>query len=446
MVRTDPPSGLRGMFARFVHSEVSSSVVLLACTVAALAWATSPWSETYFALARTKIALAGGDASLALSLRHWVNDLLMALFFFVVGLEIKRELVVGQLSSARQAALPVTAAVGGMVVPAAIYAVVNAGGPGGYGWGVPMATDIAFALGVLSLFGERVPVGLKVFLTALAIADDLGAVMVIALFYSGGIRGGALLVAGLFLALLGLASRLGVRHAGVYVLLALGVWASVLASGVHATVAGILVAMLVPVRARRAPAEALAVVEERYAALKARPLTRESMVGDRSQLDDIVDLHLAAGDMRPAGLTLEQALHPTVAFLVLPLFAFFNAGVRIDGSVTGTVRTPVGLGIVAGLVLGKQVGIMLFSWLAVRSGRASLPEGVGWGQIYGGACLAGIGFTMSLFVAELAFSDEVLVAQAKVGILAASLLAAVWGWLWLNARLPKRRGVEEERP
>jgi NhaA family Na+:H+ antiporter len=425
------------MFARFVHSEVSSSVVLLACTAAALAWANSPWSETYSTVARTRIGVSCAGATFALSVQHWVNDLLMAVFFFVVGLEIKREMVVGQLSSVRRAVLPVAAAVGGMAVPAALYAAFNAGGSAGRGWAVPMATDIAFALGVLSLFGRRVPIGLKVFLAALAIADDLGAVLVIALFYTGGIRPGALLLAVLLLAALGLASRLGVRHPGVYLLLAGGVWAAVLSSGVHATVAGILVALLVPVRARREPAEALAVVDERFAALKARPLTPESVIDDRSQLDDIVDLHEAAGDLRPPGLTLEQELHPIVAFLVLPLFALFNAGVTIEGSVARTLSGPIGLGIVAGLVLGKQMGICLFAWLAVKSGRASLPGGVTWAQIYGGACLAGIGFTMSLFVAELAFPDEALVAQAKLGILAASLLAAVWGWLWLNARLPR---------
>ena len=437
-------SGALGMFARFVHSEVSSSVVLLGCTAVALAWANSPWSGAYFELIGTKVGLSWSGASFALSVQHWVNDLLMAVFFFVVGLEIKRELVVGQLSSARNAVLPVSAALGGMLVPAALYAAFNAGGAGGHGWGVPMATDIAFALGVLALFGRRVPVGLKVFLTALAIADDLGAVLVIALFYTEGIRAVALVVALLLLLSIWAAGRLGLRHPGVYVLLAVAAWASVLASGVHATVAGILVAMLVPVRATAVPAQALAVVEERYLALKTGTLTPASMIGDRSQLDHIIDLHEAAGDLRPPGLTLEEDLHPIVAFFIIPLFALCNAGVTLQGGVADVLATPVALGIVTGLVLGKQIGIASFAWLAVKSGRGSLPEGVSWAQVYGASCLAGIGFTMSLFVSELAFTDPGLVAQAKVGILAASILAAAWGWLWLHLRLPKAPPATED--
>jgi NhaA family Na+:H+ antiporter len=435
--RATRSAGLRGMFERFVHAEAAGGVVLVVVTVLALAWANSPWAAAYFALARTKIGMSWGEASFALSLQHWINDLLMAVFFFVVGLEIKRELIVGQLSSLRRAILPASAAIGGMVVPAAIYAALNAGGAGRAGWGVPMATDIAFALGVLSLFGRRVPVGLKVFLTALAIADDLGAVLVIALFYSAGLRLPALAAAALLLGVLALASRLGLRKAWIYVVPALGVWACVLASGVHATVAGILVALLVPVRARRSPAEALAVVEDRTAALRARPPTAESLAGDRTPFDHVVDLRQAAGDLCPPGLALEQALHGFVAFVVLPLFAFWNAGVAIEGGLGSTVGSAVGVGIVAGLVLGKQAGVFLFAWIAVRSGRAALPEGVSWPQLYAVACLAGIGLTMSLFVAELAFPEGQLLTAAKVGVLASSVVSAAWGALWLNARLPR---------
>ena len=273
------------MFERFVHWEAAGGIVLIASTATALALANSPWSGLYFDAARTKIGLSWGDASFQLSLQHWINDLLMAVFFFVVGLEIKRELVIGQLSTLRQAVLPVSAAAGGMIVPAGIYALLNAGGPGAAGWGVPMATDIAFALGILSLFGRRVPTGLKVFLTALAIADDLGAVLVIALFYSSGLRPSALLAAAAVLALIALAPRLGLRSPSVYVVLALVVWACVLVSGIHATVAGILVALLVPVRARRATEDALAVVEDRAAALRANPHTDESLADDRTALD-----------------------------------------------------------------------------------------------------------------------------------------------------------------
>ena len=425
------------MFERFVHWEAAGGIVLIASTALAVALANSPWSGLYFDAARTKIGLSWGDASFQLSLQHWINDLLMAVFFFVVGLEIKRELVIGQLATLRQAFLPVSAAAGGMIVPAGIYALINAGGPGAAGWGVPMATDIAFALGILSLFGRRVPTGLKVFLTALAIADDLGAVLVIALFYSSGLRPSALVAAAAVLALIAFAPRLGLRSPSVYVALALVVWACVLVSGIHATVAGILVALLVPVRARRASEDALAVVEDRAAALRANPPTDESLTDDRTPLDHIVDLREAAGDMRPPGLALEQDLHPFVAFVVLPLFAFWNAGVTIEGGPFGTLGSPVGFGILAGLVLGKQLGVWAFAWLAVKSGRAALPEGVTWGEVYGASCLAGIGLTMSLFVAELAFPDGALLGAAKVGILAASLVAAAWGALSLHRRLPR---------
>jgi NhaA family Na+:H+ antiporter len=420
--------GLRGVFEHFVHSEVSGSIVLLACTIVALALANSSWAGHYERILHTKIGVSFGDQKFALSVHHFVNDFLMAVFFFVVGLEIKRELVVGQLSSVRKAVLPVTAAIGGMAVPAALFAVFNSGGEGARGWGVPMATDIAFALGVLALFGRRVPIGLKVFLTALAIADDLGAVLVIAVFYTPEIRWKSLAVAAVLLVATRLAARAGVRSQGVYAVLVLGVWAAVFASGIHATVAGVLVAFLVPVRARREPDHFLETAGNRLEELRGKTLSRQSMVGDRSQLDALSDLKEAAGDMIPPGIAFESELHPVVAFLILPLFALCNAGVAVNAaSFRESVTHPLGLGIVVGLVLGKQIGITLFGWLAVRFGRAVLPEGVGWVQVYGAACLAGIGFTMSLFITELAFPDEALIVSAKVGILLASLLAAAWG-------------------
>jgi NhaA family Na+:H+ antiporter len=426
-----------GIFARFVHSQVTGSALLLVSTAAALLFANSRWAATYLGLLDTKVGVTWGAAAFALSVQLWINDLLMVVFFFVVGLEIKRELVVGQLSSAKRATLPVMAALGGMVVPALIYWQFNAGGPGAPGWGIPMATDIAFALGVLSLFGDRVPVGLKVFLTALAIVDDLGAVLVIAVFYTDSINLIALAGAAMGLALIAVASRAGLRHPLIYVVLALGVWAGVLASGVHSTVAGVLVALLVPVRAGKDPDAFFTVVQGRLAELQAARLTPDSMIEDRSQLDAISDLRRAAGEMRPVGLVLEEVFHPFVVFAILPLFAFFNAGVALDGGIVESLRHPVSLGIVIGLVLGKQIGIVLFSWAAVGSGWADLPDGVTWPQIYGSACLAGIGFTMSLFVTELAFDDADILARAKVGILAASLVAALWGAVILQFRLPR---------
>jgi NhaA family Na+:H+ antiporter len=419
-----------GFFQQFVHSEVSGSIVLLVCTAAAMLWANSPWAQHYFDLAHTYIGVSWGDAYFKLSLQHWVNDLLMVLFFFVVGLEIKREILVGELASAEKAALPVAAALGGMVVPALLYAVLNIGGAGAAGWGIPMATDIAFALGILAMLGKRAPLGLKVFLTALAIADDLGAVMVIAVFYTEQIKVVALIIAAVLLGALMLMGRANVKQPALYLVLGFGVWAAVLASGVHATVAGVLVALTIPVRARRDPEHFWAVTDEAVGNLRGANLTRESMIEDGRQLSCLEALHDAAGDMVPPGLALEHRLHPVQAFLVLPLFAFFNAGVALGGG--GAYPAAVPLGIVLGLVLGKPIGIGLFSWLAVRSGRASLPEGVTWSQIMGAGLLAGVGFTMSLFISELAFGDPALVAGAKIGILGASVIAGVGGWLLIR--------------
>jgi NhaA family Na+:H+ antiporter len=428
-----------GFFQRFLHSEVAGSVVLLACTILALIWANSPAADSYRQLTQTYVGISWGDHGFKLSLQHWINDLLMAVFFFVVGLEIKREMVLGELSSFKQAILPVAAAIGGMLVPAAIYLMFNVGGDGEAGWGIPMATDIAFALGILAIFGKRVPLGLKIFLTALAIADDMGAVLVIALFYTEKVNLTALIVAAVFLFLLLAASRANVRRVGVYVFLLLGVWLAVFASGVHATVAGILVAMVVPVRARLDPHKFVEMLETSWRKLENSTLTQESMVSNSEQYEALRTIDLAATDMLPPGLVLERYLHQGQAFLILPLFAFFNAGVTISGDIFETLANPVSLGIVLGLVLGKQIGVFLFSWLAIKTGRAALPAGVTWGQIWGASCLAGVGFTMSLFISELAFKDPEIVSEAKIGILAASLVAGIMGYLVLTRALPKRK-------
>ncbi len=426
------------VFARFVHSQVAGSMVLLGCTLAAIFWANSPWAATYVDLTHTPIAVSWGEATFALSLQHWINDLLMAVFFFVIGLEIKRELVVGQLSSLRRAVLPVSAALGGMIVPAVLYRAFNPAGEPSHGWGIPMATDIAFALGILALFGSRVPVGLKVFLTALAIADDLGAVLVIAIFYTEKLQVTALIVAALLLGVLAVANRMQRTHAALYAVLGLGVWLAIFASGVHATVAGVLVALCVPVRPARDPRESIAMAAGRLEELQQRRLTREGTTQPEA-LEDIEVLHEAAGDMRPPGLALEKALHPCVVFAILPLFAFFNAGVTLEGGASQALDSRIGWGVICGLVFGKQIGITLFSWLAVRSGRAALPVGVRWGQIYGAACLGGVGFTMSLFIGDLAFVSDAWIAQAKVGILVASLVSGVWGLAILRFALPGRK-------
>ena len=428
------------MFQEFFHSEVSGSIVLLACTIAALFWANSQWSQAYFDLAHTYVGVGWGDHIFKLSLSHWIGDGLMVIFFLVVGLEIKREMVVGQLSSVRQAVLPVSAAVGGMLVPAGIFLLFNSGGPTQHGWGIPMATDIAFALGILSLFGKRVPIGLKVFLTALAIVDDMGAVIVIAVFYTEQIVLGGLVVAGVAMLLVFLAARFGIRRIGVYIILGVIAWAGVLTSGIHATIAGVLLAFLIPVKARIDPSEFHERARRAYRELQETELTRESMVTDKRQMRLLDDLYLTVEDMRPAGIVIEHHLHPIQTFLILPLFAFFKAGVPIGGEAVRDLAGPLGLGVIGGLFLGKQIGITLFSWLAIRSGRAEMPEGVGWGQLWGASALGGVGFTMSIFVSELAFGDASLISEAKIGILIASLIAGVAGYIILARVLPRSNG------
>jgi NhaA family Na+:H+ antiporter len=424
-----------GVFARFVHSEAASSVILLACTVLALAWANSPWHDAYEALAHLMLGVTVAGRTFALPVHAWINDGLMALFFFVVGLEIKREVVVGQLSSVRRAVLPASAALGGMLVPAAIYAAFNVGGPGAHGWGIPMATDIAFALGVLALLGPRVPSSLKVFLTALAIGDDLGAVLVIAVFYTETIRlvplGLAVVLLGLFVLLL----RGRIRQPLVLLVPVIAVWAAILASGIHATVAGILVALMVPMRAAIPPHRFAEIVRSRLPELERSSVTRDSVLLEEEQLDLLLTLHDTAADVRPPGLTLERALHPVQAYVVLPLFALFNAGITLDAGAVAGVTSAISLGVVFGLLIGKPLGLVLLSWLAVRSGLATLPGDVGWRAIVGVGWLAGIGFTMSLFVSGLAFEGGPALEQAKMGILMGSLLAGVIGYLLLRSAL-----------
>jgi NhaA family Na+:H+ antiporter len=324
-----------------------------------------------------------------------------------------------------------------MIGPAAIYLAFNASGPGARGWGIPMATDIAFALGILALLGPRVPVALRVFLTALAIADDLGSVLVIAFFYTEGIRWSALGAALVLLPVVALTMRFGIRRPLLMALPIAGVWMAVLASGVHATVAGILVALVVPMRPRLAPADFLATVTGALAALRTADLTRDSVLTSDAQLDALVRLDDVATDMRPPGLTLERVLHPIQALVILPLFALVNAGVDLTGRGLEALADPVTLGVIAGLLLGKPLGIGLSCWLAVQSGHARLPDGVTGLQIAGVGLLGGVGFTMSLFVSELAFGTGPLLGAAKLGILAASSAAGLSGYLVLGAALPR---------
>ena len=419
-------------FQDFAHKQSSGGILLIAATVVALVWANSPWAGSYAALWHTKLTVGVGDASISKDLTHWINDGLMAVFFFVVGLEIKREVLVGELSSVRNAALPIAAAVGGAVVPAAIYLAINAGTEGSAGWGIPMATDIAFALGVLALLGDRVPLALKVFLTALAIVDDIVAVLVIAFFYTSDISWGALGVGGLFLLALIVANLIGVGRTLVYAVLGVGLWLCFLLSGVHATVAGVLLALTVPAISFINPGAFLE--RSRYVLDRFEQAGEkgENVLSNEERQAALHALNHAAYKLEPPLHELEHALHPWVVFAIMPIFALANAGVPLDGGLADALTSPVALGIVAGLVVGKQVGITLFAWLAVKSGVSELPEGIRWRHVYGASWLAGIGFTMSLFITDLAFSEGSLVEAAKLGILVASLIAGVVGWTILR--------------
>jgi NhaA family Na+:H+ antiporter len=421
----------------FIHDEAFSGILLLLCALTALLWANSPWGETYDALWETDLTLGTVQYHLTLSLRHWVNDGLMAIFFFVVGLEIKRELLVGELASPRRAALPATAALGGVLVPAGIYALLNRGTVGAQGWGIPMATDIAFALGVLALLGDRIPLGLKVFLTALAIVDDIAAVLVIAVFYTAQVHWEALGLAAVILAGLIAANRLGFRRPIVYATLGLALWLAVFESGVHATVAGVLLALTIPANTRIDPRAFLTrsrAILQAFERAGTGDDTGTSILTDGERQEALAELEDAVEGAGAPLHRLEHVLHPWVAFAIMPLFALANAGVRIEGDLGAALGNQVTLGVILGLVLGKQLGVTLAAWMAVRSGVTDLPEGVGWRHIYGAGWLAGIGFTMSLFVADLAFAGDEgeLLTAAKLGILLASLIAGVGGWLILR--------------
>ncbi|MFJ3149509.1 Na+/H+ antiporter NhaA [Pseudomonas hunanensis] len=378
---------VRSLFTRFFQLEAASGLLLIAAAVLALIINNSPLSYLYGGLLDVPVAVQVGALNIAKPLLLWINDGLMALFFLLIGLEVKREVVDGHLSKPSQVILPATAAVGGMVVPALIYWFINRDNPAAVaGWAIPTATDIAFALGVLALLGKRVPVSLKLFLMTLAIIDDLGAIIVIALFYSGTLSSVSLLLAAACLLVLVAMNRLGVVKLGPYMIVGLILWVCVLKSGVHATLAGVALALCIPLRTRNAESSPL--------------------------------------------LALEHALHPWVAYAILPIFAFANAGVSLAGMTVDSFTHPVPMGITVGLLLGKTVGVFGLTWVAVKLRLAALPAGAGWGQILGVAILCGIGFTMSLFVGSLAFApgSSEYAGMDRMGILTGSFFAAVIGY------------------
>ena len=417
------------IFQRFFRTETLGGVVLLAFGLGALIIANSPLSEAYNHLWEIPLMVKISDHQLSLTLHGWINDGLMAMFFLLVGLEIKRELLAGELSSARQAALPIACAIGGMVVPAAIYLLFNFGGIGSHGWGIPMATDIAFALGALNLIAPRAPIGAKVLLTALAIVDDMGAVLVIALFYSEGIVWTALAGAAVTLLMLIGFNVVGVRHIWPYLLGGVVLWLFVHASGVHATIAGVALAFTIPTHTRINGVEFSREARSLLDDFDRRETGDFQVLTSKGQQEALFSLQRASKGVTAPVLRLEQALHNFSAFVVMPLFAFANAGVKIDLSVQ---HIEIGLGVLAGLVFGKPVGIMMAALIAVKMGIARLPQAVSWRSLFGYACLAGIGFTMSLFVAMLAFADSTLVDAAKRGIIVGSLVAGVAGAVLLR--------------
>jgi Na+/H+ antiporter NhaA len=404
----------------YFGTEAGGSALLLVATVLALAWANSPWSASYDSFWTTQASISIGGAELSLDLRHWVNDAAMALFFLVVGLEITREVSVGELRDRRNVAAPALGALGGLMVPAVIYLAVNHSGPASAGWGIVMSTDTAFVLGILALFGPRCPDRLRLFLLTLAIVDDIGAISVMALFYTDDLHVGALVVAAGLVAVLA-----GLRWAGVwrltpYVLVGVALWLAVQSSGVHPTLAGVLVGLLLP--ARPPHPDVVERTREYGQAL------REAPDAERARL-----AALSAHATVPPGPRLLHTMHRWTAYAVVPVFGLANAGVPLDGETLRTAATsPVTLGVALALLVGNAVGITTGTAVALRTGLGILPGGVRWSHLMAGATLAGIGFTIALFITDLAFSDEGLREQATIGILAGSVTAAIAGVVLLR--------------
>jgi NhaA family Na+:H+ antiporter len=429
-----PPLERRSRTMEILQQDVVSAIILLLAAVAALLLVNFGYAEPYEELLHFRLGVSLEQYSFVQTLHFWINEGLMAVFFFLVGLEIKRELLAGELASVRKATLPAIAALGGMVAPSLIFAAINAGQPSVVGWGIPMATDIAFALGCMSLLGQRVPVGLSVFLMALAIIDDLGSVLVIAVFYTERLAWGPLLIGSSLIAFSYLLSLLGVRHTAVYVVIWIAIWLEFLESGVHSTIAGVLVALTIPTNARyESPLfrGRIDVLLERFQ--QAEDYVNPLMVNSRQQ--ELIHHMIHECRLVEAPLQrIEHRLHPIVVLAILPLFAFANSGVHFGGGgFAEALFSPVTLGIFFGLLLGKQIGIVGLSWLAVRLNLAELPEGVTWRQVYGMSWLAGIGFTMALFISQLAYPEgPEFLHQAKVGILLASVTAGVVGYFVLR--------------
>ncbi len=417
---------------RFINNSTMSGIVLFSSALLAMILANSPWSEAFHHLWETKFSIGFGDFLINKSLHYWINDGLMAVFFFVVGLELKREIIAGELSNPRNAVLPLAAAAGGMIFPALIYLLFNGSGEASNGWGVPMATDIAFVLGVLYILGNKVPLTLKVFLTALAIADDIGAVLVIAFFYTSDINFTSLLTGVGFMAVLITANRIGIRSTVFYGIVGIGgLWLAFLMSGVHATIAGVLAAFTIPANVKVSAiyySTQLKHLLAKFQEAKPHPaamVTKEQF----TILDNVKRVSLQA--LTPLQ-KLEHGMHPLVAFIIMPIFALSNAGVTLESDALDQLTSPVAIGIFFGLVVGKLVGVVLVSYILIRLKWATLPVGMNSIHLLGAGVLTAIGFTMSLFITGLAFTEDKYILQAKLGVLAASLLCSVAGYFLIR--------------
>lgn len=441
--RSTPISKITTPIRKFMRNQKSGGIVLGISAILALIIANSPIREYYFEFLEKKISIdINGKSFIDLSIHHWINDGLMAIFFFVVGLELKREIVAGELSKPKNAILPIIAAVGGMAVPALIYLFLNPSGEVHHGWGIPMATDIAFALGVLYLLGDKVPLSLKIFLTAVAIVDDLGAVLVIALFYTSDISLLTLGIGVIFIFLMYLGNKAGIRNTVFFALLGIGgAWTLFLLSGVHATMAAVLAAFMIPSNVK--------INEEIFSARIKKHLTHFQNATPNNlptiTNEQLLILERLSTDTKKAITPLqrlEHAMYPLVAFFVIPLFALANAGVTfLDIDLNTLLETNIALGVALGLLLGKTIGIVGFTWISMKLKIASLPTGMNIKNLFGLALLASIGFTMSLFITQLAFDSEIYRTQAKIGIFVASIIGGISGYFILKSQGPKKKKV-----
>lgn len=439
-----PHSSFKTRFFHFIHSPVAGGIVLLAATVIAITLSHIPGvGAWYHDIWGVHLSIGLDDFKLDKSLEHWINDGLMSIFFFVVGLEIKREIMVGELSSLKQASLPFAAALGGMVVPAVIYALYNNGTIYESGWGIPMATDIAFALGILLLMSSRVPTSLKIFLTALAVVDDLGAIIVIALFYSSSINWVMLLLAGCILIMLTIFNRKGLHAMKYYLLPSITLWILFLNSGIHATIAGVLIALTIPSDAKYNKAFFLCRAKDLVQRFSDSDKGESEVIANAEQPVLLQKLRKVSRRAISPSQRLEHALHPVVTFVIMPLFALANAGVVIASDDWATLASTQSMGIIMGLVIGKPLGITLFCWLVIKLGWGVMPKGARWRTLIPVACLAGIGFTMSIFIDNLAFTDQTMINHGKIAILVASVIAGVLGSVLLMT-FSKSRPIEVE--